>query len=94
MAQFYEALFKNKGGVDGIAEMWWEVFAQCTPAQKVRLLTEIQVCVKDLYDRNVTRAAESDDPVLWNDEQLESYLNAASKVREKEEDGPEPEFNI
>jgi hypothetical protein len=74
--------------------MWWEVFDECTPAQKVRLLVEIGGSIKDLYDRNVTRNAEEDDPALWSDKDLTDHMMAAARAREREDEDSDVESDF
>ena len=78
LAEFHEAIFEAKGGFQEVARIWWEVFENATPAMRVRLMTEITGSVKDLYDRNLTRSAEDDDPTLWTDDELIGYLQEAA----------------
>lgn len=78
MAEFYEALFKAKGGADEVARMAWDAYDDASKAQQIRFLTALLTGVKDIHDRGLTGNAEDDNPALWSDEEIEHYLTDIS----------------
>jgi len=76
LAEFYEAVFKAKGGSDKVARLLWETFDNASNAQQVRLLSSLLVGVKDLYDRGLTKNTEDMDPSLMSTEMIDSELSS------------------
>lgn len=93
MAEFYEALFKAKGGAEQVANLAWQAYGNASEAQKIRFLTALLTGVKDIHDRGLTGNAEDDDPALWSDEELERHVVGLSteEIETEESEVEEPD---
>jgi len=91
LAEFYEAVFKAKGGSNEVAKLIWETFDSASNTQQVRLLSSLLVGIKDLYDRGLTKNVEDMDPALMTEEMIDSELAnfVGDLVTDGDEDGEE-----